>query len=216
MKSYLKSIFSPKKITHKNLSFLAYWDQSSKFLKSSEIRRFSKLKSVTVGKFSRINPNCQFSNVDIGSFTAIGRNTTIGLGKHPLNYISTQNIFYKKNNMTNDWVKPIPPLINKRTKIGNDVWIGVEALIMDEVIVGDGAVIGARSVVTKDVPPYSIVVGTPAKVVKYRFEKDVIDRLLEIKWWEWPENKISEHIEIFREPIVNIDILNKYFPKKNK
>ncbi|OIQ23505.1 CatB-related O-acetyltransferase [uncultured Lacinutrix sp.] len=213
MKSYLKSFISPKKIFYKNISFLAYWSNDSTFSKHSEIRRFAKLKSCKIGKYSRVNPNSKFSNVTVGNFTAIGRDTTIGLGKHPLNYVSTQNIFYKKNNMNNQWVKNID-FPAERTYIGNDVWIGVEAMILDGVVIGDGAVIGARSVVTKDIPPYAIAVGSPAKVIKYRLEKEVIERLLEIKWWDFTDEKISEKVEFFREKEVTIDVLNKYFPKE--
>lgn len=89
--------------------------------------------------------------------------------------------------------------------IGNDVWIGREALILSGVTIGDGAVIGARAVVTKDVPPYAIVAGNPAKVVKYRFDPETIRKLLAIAWWDWPDQEIhavvdllcSENIEDF-------------------
>lgn len=80
------------------------------------------------------------------------------------------------------------------TFIGNDVWIGHEALIMPAVSIGDGAIIASRSVVTKDVPPYSIVAGNPAKVIRYRFNEEIISILLEIKWWDWPVEKITRHI----------------------
>ena len=78
--------------------------------------------------------------------------------------------------------------------IGNDVWIGYEAVIMQGVTIGDGAVIGTRAVVTKDVPPYSIVGGVPAKPIRKRFSDEMISRLLEIKWWDWPDEKIKENI----------------------
>jgi len=84
------------------------------------------------------------------------------------------------------------------TIIGNDVWIGFEALIMPGVKIGDGAVIAARAVVTKDVEPYAIVGGNPAKLIKKRFSEDDIKTLLEIKWWEWPEEKIKENIPYLR------------------
>lgn len=78
--------------------------------------------------------------------------------------------------------------------IGNDVWIGYEAVIMAGVTVGDGAVIGARTVVTKDVPPYTIVGGVPAKPIRKRFSEDVISSLLELRWWDWSEEKIAGSI----------------------
>lgn len=80
------------------------------------------------------------------------------------------------------------------TIIGNDVWIGHEALIMPAVSIGDGAIIASRSVVTKDVPPYSIVAGNPARVIRHRFDEKAIAMLLEIKWWDWPVEKINQNI----------------------
>ncbi len=78
--------------------------------------------------------------------------------------------------------------------IGNDVWIGFEAIIMAGVTIGDGAVIGARALVTKDIPPYTIVGGVPAKPIKKRFSEKTIEALLQIRWWDWPKEKIQKHI----------------------
>ena len=79
--------------------------------------------------------------------------------------------------------------------IGNDVWIGYEAVIMAGVTIGDGAIIGTRAVVTKDVPPYTIVGGVPAREIRRRFSDDVIARLLELKWWDWPAEQIQRNIK---------------------
>ncbi len=79
--------------------------------------------------------------------------------------------------------------------IGNDVWIGYDAVIMSGVKIGDGAIIGTRSIVTNDVPPYTIVGGIPAKVIKKRFNDDIILKLLKIKWWDWPDEKIQANIQ---------------------
>ena len=79
--------------------------------------------------------------------------------------------------------------------IGNDVWIGYEAVILAGVTIGDGAVIGARAVVTKDVAPYTVVGGVPARSVKKRFSDGTIQRLLELRWWDWPEERIRENLE---------------------
>ena len=82
--------------------------------------------------------------------------------------------------------------------VGNDVWIGYEAVVLSGVTIGDGAVIGARAVVTKDVPPYTIVGGVPAKPIRRRFEDAAAARLSELKWWDWPEERIKENIEIIQ------------------
>lgn len=78
--------------------------------------------------------------------------------------------------------------------IGNDVWIGYEAVIMAGVTIGDGAIIGTRAVVTKDVPPYTIVGGVPAKPIRKRFDNETLEELLKIRWWDWPEEKIARNI----------------------
>lgn len=95
----------------------------------------------------------------------------------------------EKRNVTDSWDNKGDIII------GNDVWIGYEAVIMAGVTVGDGAIIGARAVVTKDVPPYTVVGGIPAKPIKKRFSEDIIVLLEEIKWWNWPEEKIAENIK---------------------
>lgn len=84
-------------------------------------------------------------------------------------------------------------------EIGNDVWIGREAKILDGVKIGNGAIVAAYSVVTKDVPDYALVAGNPAKVKKYRFDKETINRLNEIKWWDWEKDKIAEAVEDFKD-----------------
>lgn len=89
---------------------------------------------------------------------------------------------------------------NKPIVIGNDVWIGANAVILPGVNIGDGAVIAAGAVVTKDVEPYAIVGGVPAKLIRYRFSNDIIKKLLQIKWWNWTEEEIDNNIELFYQP----------------
>ncbi len=210
--SYIKSVFSLKKLTHKAVSPLAYWDSGSSFTKFSEIRRFAKLHQSHIGKYTRVNAFCQFARVTVGNFSAIGIGTIMGLGRHPLNYASTQSIFYKNNNMSNEWVKPIDFKEGLTIKVGNDVWIGRNCTVMDGVTIGDGAVIATGAIVTKDVPAYAIAGGVPAKVIKYRFSEEMISRLLEIKWWDFSNEKITEHIEFFRDPDLTLEKLSAYFP----
>ncbi|MGB3388836.1 MAG: CatB-related O-acetyltransferase [Pseudaminobacter sp.] len=84
------------------------------------------------------------------------------------------------------------------TIVGNDVWIGMEALVMPGVTIGDGAIIAARSVVTRDVPPYAIVAGNPAKIVKVRFDAETVERLLAVAWWNWPADKVTRNLDAIR------------------
>lgn len=83
--------------------------------------------------------------------------------------------------------------------IGNDVWIGYEAVIMAGVTIGDGAIVGTRAVVTKDVPPYTIVGGVPARPIKKRFSEETIEKLLELQWWDWPPEELSENIDLIQK-----------------
>ena len=98
--------------------------------------------------------------------------------------------------MTFFYNKTDHPKSNGDVIIGNDVWIGHESTIMSGVKIGDGAVIAANSVVVKDVEPYTIVGGNPAKVIKKRFSDDIINNLLELKWWDWSNEKINENLNI--------------------
>ena len=83
--------------------------------------------------------------------------------------------------------------------IGNDVWIGYESVILAGVTIGDGAIIGTRAVVTKDVPPYTIVGGVPAKIIRKRYSDEIISELLHIKWWDWEKQKIAKHINAIQQ-----------------
>lgn len=97
-------------------------------------------------------------------------------------------------------------------EIGNDVWIGTNAVILSGVHIGDGAIIGAGAIVTKDVEPYAIVGGVPAKFIRYRFSREIIDAFLRIKWWDWPLEKIEENIELFYHP----ELFCKTFDSQNE
>lgn len=140
----------------------------------------------------------QFSVImhsEIGKYCSISWGVTIGAGEHDYNKITTHDFLYNQNYDIND-NKVSYDRFEQPLSIGNDVWIGTNATICRGVTIGDGAVIGANSVVTKDVPPYSIVVGVPAKVIKYRFSSDVIASLLDLKWWDFSPEIIKEKFEI--------------------
>ena len=92
--------------------------------------------------------------------------------------------------------------------MGNDVWVGMSAVVLPGVNVADGAVIGAGSVVTKNVPPYAIVAGNPAKVLKYRFPDNIIDRLLSLQWWNFSDEMLRESSELFKS-FLDVDVLER-------
>ena len=148
-----------------------------------------------VGKCTYTNPDLYIASpkTKIGAFCSIGYRVVIGHGKHPLNFLSTSPFFYFNemnyklpSQVTHDEYWNLEPV-----EIGNDVWIGDGVFIKNGVKIGDGAVLGARAVVTKDVPPYAIVVGCPAKIIKYRFNEDIIKELLDLKWWELDDSIIK-------------------------
>jgi len=132
----------------------------------------------------------------IGRFCAIARGVKFIMNgaNHKLSGFST----YPFQIFGGGWERHMPELSefpNKGdTRIGNDVWIGYEALIMPGVTIGDGAIISSRSVVTRDVPPYTVVGGNPAEPLKQRFPDAVVERLLAIAWWDWPVETISRHM----------------------
>jgi len=133
----------------------------------------------------------------IGKFCAIARDVKFIMNgaNHKLDCIST----YPFSLFGNGWGKVVPRIeelpYKGDTVIGNDVWIGYNALIMPGVKVGDGAIIAAGSVVTGDIDPYAIVGGNPAKIIKKRFPPETIKTLLEIKWWDWEIEKITRNLE---------------------
>ncbi|WP_286438487.1 CatB-related O-acetyltransferase [Bacteroides acidifaciens] len=139
---------------------------------------------------------------DVGKFCSIANRVNIGLGNHTINYLSTSPIFTEKYNGTGfSWInKTIAPPF-KRTIIGNDVWIGFGAMVIGGVKIGDGAIIGAGSIVTKDIPPFAIAVGSPAKVIKYRFSEETIEKILQNPWWNKSEKDLKQNIIEFQKVI---------------
>ena len=153
-------------------------------------------------------------NAEIGNYSVIAKDCAIGLGVHPTCFLTCHSIFYKNTpwGFHPEWVKPIKE-VARITHIGNDVWVGARSIIMDGVTIGDGAIVAAGSVVAKDVPPYAIVGGAPAEIIKYRFPQEIIDRLLEIKWWDLTDKEITDHLGIFHKSNPTIEDINSYFPE---
>jgi len=132
----------------------------------------------------------------IGKFCSIADIQVVNIG-HNYNWITTYPFseFKKSWKNCNNFPKGHPKSMGD-VIIGNDVWIGHGVTIMGGVKISDGSVIAAKTVVTKDIEPYSIVGGNPAKLIKKRFDEDIIDKLLKIKWWNWSKNKIEKNIEL--------------------
>lgn len=155
----------------------------------SKIDKTSKLESGTsfinssMARHSFCGYDCSIINAEIGSFCSIASNVRIGGIAHPVHFVSTSPVFLSHKDSIKAKFASHDYLPILKTLIGHDVWIGEGAIIKAGVSIGPGAVVGMGSVVTKDVPPYAIVAGNPARVIKSRFSVEVIQALLKTEWW---------------------------------
>ncbi len=170
-----------------------------------------KIQSSKIGKRTYFNTNIYAKNCVIGNYCSIGSDVTIGLSPHPTHFVSTHPAFYSNNKGFQTFADRM--YFNEEVKttiIGNDVWIGSKSTILPGVKIGDGAIIGYGSLVTKDVLPYSIVGGVPAKLIKYRFSQAIIDELVKIKWWEKSDDFIQSNYKLFLDPMSFIEYFRKF------
>lgn len=144
-----------------------------------------------IGKYSYIGNNSFVTDTVIGNFTSISTDCYIGGADHPINWVSTSPVFHKWENILKKNFAFHEFDIFKKTIIGNDVWIGNRVMIKAGVTIGNGAVIGMGSVVTKDIAPYEIWAGNPARFIRKRFSDDTIYTLQSLKWWNWTDEDIS-------------------------
>ncbi|EXL08110.1 DapH/DapD/GlmU-related protein [Brucella anthropi] len=172
-------------------------------LKSVKLGRYADigerviLREVMVGDFTYFERNGEGIYAEIGKFCSIAANVRINALEHPMERLTTHKVSYRPN----EYFRYLgvdgefrARRQAQRVAIGNDVWIGHGAVITPGVQIGHGAVIGANAVVTKDVPPYHVVGGVPARFIRKRFDNVVIDRLLELEWWNWSVEKLYEAV----------------------
>lgn len=170
-----------------------------------------------VGKFTYCHPDIQIfewgegSQLEFGAFCSIASDVKIYLGgNHRTDWVTTYPFGHINQNKFSNFDGKGHPKTNGDVIIGNDVWIGANVTIMSGIKIGDGAVVANNSHVIKNVEPYSIVGGNPAKFIKFRFSKEQIDKLLKIKWWEWDDEKINNNLKLLCND--NIDeFINKNY-----
>ncbi len=167
---------------------------------------------ITAGRSSHHNGALRILGrqpIRIGSFCALGNGILLVTENHDTNYLAVQGAVYRRL-----WSMPHPgvtqqPTNPERTKggitIGSDVWLGDRCTILSGVTIGDGACVGANAVVTSDVEPYAMVAGVPARQLRMRFRPDVVEVLLSARWWEWDDERIGHHRELFT---TNLNLLD--------
>jgi len=156
----------------------------------SRIKDYAELHSSKLGKYSYISQYSIVNKSKVGRFCSIANGCYIGLWEHNTD-VSTHSFYLYEH--SGNFVKGYKNYDkdNIKTVIGNDVWVGANSVILKGVVVGDGAIVGASAVVTKDVPPYAIVIGNPAKIIKYRYTQEDINWLLNLQWWNFSRKRIK-------------------------
>lgn len=188
---YIAKLFSRLNLTSK---------KNCSISRLSRVAEKCQLYDVKMGRYSYIGQSSVISNVRIGQFCSIGGYGQIGGGMHPTDMVSTSPCFLSGKSTAGRNFAQIPYKTSETVIIDNDVWIGAGVYVKAGVHIGNGAVIGSHAVVTHDVAPYSIVAGVPAREIRKRFDEDTVQKLLELKWWDWPEDKLEKYGEYFSSP----------------
>ncbi len=198
-------------IIHKTLKKLR-----GRAVRNSKVHKSAKIESGTdfinseMGRNSFCGYDCQIINTTIGSFCSLADRIVIGGARHPMEWASTSPAFYAGKDSISVKYSTYERDEDKRTTIGHDVWIGTGAIIMQGVQVGTGAVIGAGAIVTRDVPPYAIVGGNPARLIRMRFDDNIVQGLLASQWWRQPDAVIRKAAEYVRTPELFIQEIEIY------
>jgi len=156
----------------------------------AKLCRGTSFKNSSIGKYSYVAPNTEIIHTKIGNFTSIAGDCLIGPGSHPVSWGSLSPVFCKGRNALDFHFSDHEYDSFRETEIGHDVWIGAKTVVIAGVKIGHGAVVATGAVVTKDIPPFEIWGGVPARFIRDRFPEDVKKMLLECSYWDWPDEKI--------------------------
>lgn len=167
----------------------------------TEVGRGSRFDAVELGDYSYCDRLCDIANATVGRFANIAAFVRIGATDHPLDRASLHHFMYRSAKYWEgeqddaDW---FAKRRSRRTTIGHDTWIGHGAQVKPDVVVGNGAVIASGAIVTKDVPPYAIVAGVPARIIRFRQPPEIVARLERLAWWDWDHETLHERLPDFR------------------
>ena len=182
--------------------------------KTSKVCSRSELTKCKIGRYTYVGYQSFMFNVTIGSFCSIADRCSIGGAIHPMEYVSTSPVFHEGRNILKKNFSNHPMPKTPRTVIENDVWIGQGAFIKAGVHIGTGAVIGMGAVVTHDVEPYEIWAGNPARLIRKRFDDEMVQQLLDSKWWELGYDDLSVYARYFNVPENLMEKIEKYSKKE--
>ncbi len=174
---------------------------ASSFGRYTEVGRGSRIAFSELGDYSYCDRYADIANARVGKFANIAAFSRIGATDHPLHTAACHHFLYRSDDYWDDADRDDAFFAQRQSRIahiGHDTWIGASAMIKPEVTLGHGAIVAAGAVVTKDVDPYTIVAGTPAKPLRLRQPRDIAERLIALAWWDWPHETLRSALEDFR------------------